>query len=339
MLRKKLKQYILRRPYLVNIFKNIFSNRLLFDNTLYQRAIINRAKRCARKYPYGEIRIAIETVLNCNSKCIMCYHGYKKMSGIMNIDLFKKIIDDCHANHINYVNLSVYGEPLTDPYLFERISYLRKYDMGYGFFTNGYLLDPEKAKMLFKLGGLKKINFSVCGYNSRVYEAIMVDLKRDITYKNIIDFLHLKENYKQRDLVVSISTVKLPLNKEEMVEFIKFWQRQMGVDRVVTGDLWDRLGEENVNKIGEAGKLHKHKMWPTPCKQLWGCLYIYFDGRVSPCCDDNDLRQLIIGDVNKQNLKQVFTGEYIENLRKQHLENKRSSHPICEKCFHESVWL
>ena len=323
----------------MDIVKTIFSNRLLINSRWYRASTIKAAKRHAQKYPNGEMGVSIETTLNCNAKCVMCFHGYKQLSGVMSMDLFKKIIDDCNANHITNVGLSVYGEPLTDPYLFERIGYLRKYNMGYGFITNGYLLDADKAEMLFKLGGFRKINFSACGYEPHVYESIMVNLKRDVTYKNIINFLHLKLKYKQNNLIVIISTVKLNLNKGEMKDFVKFWQRQKGVNQIITADLWDRVGSKNVNELGEIGKIHKSNNWLAPCKQLWGGVYIYFDGRVAPCCDDGDLRKLIIGDINKQDLRQIYSGDYIKNLRKQHFEDKRYLHPICGKCYHNQIWF
>jgi len=129
--------------------------------------------------------------------------------------------------------------------------------MNYGFFTNGSLLDKSKARILFELGGLKNINFSICGYKTKVYEAVMVGLKRDVTYKNVIDFLSLKEIFRRHDLYVSISTVKLHLNKKDMRDFVKFWQKQKGVDAIITADLWDRVGSQSIENIGILGKMHK----------------------------------------------------------------------------------
>jgi MoaA/NifB/PqqE/SkfB family radical SAM enzyme len=336
---EKIKKYIFLRPGLMDLLKKIFSNKLLANNKLYQMYTQEAAQRYARKHPHGVMGVFIETTLNCNSKCKMCYHGYKQLQGIMSMDLFKKIIDDCHANHITDIGLSMYGEPLLDPHLFERICYLRQYNMSYGFFTNAALLDIKKARMFFELSALKKINFSVCGYDPQVYEAIMVGLNRDTTYKNIIGFLRLKEEYKRDDLEVVISTVKLNLNKADMKDFVRFWRKQKGVNQIITADLWDRIGDQDINEIGKLGSLSKKGNWCAPCKQLWGSFNIYFDGRVSPCCDDGDLRQLIIGDMNTQTLQKIYNSGLIENLRKQHLENKRSLHKVCGACSHSSVWI
>jgi len=321
----------------MDLFKTIVLN--LRRNRFYKPYALKAAQNYALKYPHGNNGISIETILNCNARCIMCAHAYKQLMGVMSMDLFKKIIKDCRSLSIKDVGLSVYGEPLMDPFLFERIHFLRKYNMNYGFFTNGSLLDKSKARILFELGGLKNINFSICGYKTKVYEAVMVGLKRDVTYKNVIDFLSLKEIFRRHDLYVSISTVKLHLNKKDMRDFVKFWQKQKGVDAIITGDLWDRVGSQSIENIGILGKMHKKNIWRSPCKQLWGSVYIYYDGRVAPCCDDGDERKLIIGDVNSQNLLEIFNGEPIENLRKLHLENKRHLHPVCSSCSHESNWF
>jgi MoaA/NifB/PqqE/SkfB family radical SAM enzyme len=66
---------------------------------------------------------------------------------------------------------------------------------------------------------------------------------------------------------------------------------------------------------------------------------VYYDGRVSPCCGDNDKRNLIIGDVTKQKMKEIITGKAINNLRECHLAGKRKHHPICGKCYLNSVWF
>ena len=307
--------------------KIIFSTSLM-NTEIYKKFTLKKAMVFDKKYPHGIMGVSIETTLNCNAKCIMCYHAYKKLYGTMNMNLFKKIIDDCFQNGINYITLSIYGEPLMDKDFFERIKYLRKYNMNYSFSTNGSLLTNENAMKLFKLGGLKEIIFSVAGYDKNVYEKIMINLNRDVVYKNILNFLSLKKKFNKTDIYTMISIVKTKFNKNDIKKFVNFWQKQKGVNRVRISDLWDRVGDKNISQIGELTKLHKKGNWLSPCKQLWGKVYIYFDGRVGPCCDDADLRQLVIGDMNKQTLREIYAGEKIMNLRKLHIKDKRKDHAI-----------
>lgn len=337
-LKEKMMCFVLSRPFLVDTIKSIFSCPAVANSTVYKMYTLRAAKRYAARFPQGDTQVSIETTLNCNARCLMCYHHVRQMQGTMRMDLFKKIVDDCRAHGITGVGLAVYGEPMMDPHLFERIQYLRTLNMQYGLFTNGYLLDKDRADKLFALGGLNRINFSVCGYSPEIYERVMVGLKRDTTYRNIMYFLSLKEKYKRQLPAVVVSSVKLNLNKKETKTFVKFWRRQRGVDMVIMGDLWARAGDKEVREIGEVGKMHNKNNWLPPCRQLWGSLYVYYDGRVASCCDDNDKRELIVGDMNTQSLRQILTGERLLSLRALHLDDKRRSHPICGRCYHNCVW-
>jgi len=129
--RNSLIRFLLRRPFIVDVTKSILSFLAHQDNKLFRRYWMWRARKHAAAKLLGLEDISLETTLNCNSRCLMCYHYYKKLQGFMSMDLFKKIIDDCHQNGITTVGLSVYGEPFLDPYFFERVEYLRRYNMGW----------------------------------------------------------------------------------------------------------------------------------------------------------------------------------------------------------------
>lgn len=341
MLKQNLAKYCMRHPATMDVLKTILSSKPLCNNKIYQKYTLHRANQHNSKHPQDVRGVAIETTLDCNARCVMCAHSRKEMFGTMPMELFEKIIDDCVKNNITNIGLSVYGEPLMDKHFFDRVRYLRKYNMNYGFFTNGYLLNSSKVQMLFDLGGLAKINFSVCGYSKNVYENTMVGLKRDITYKNILNFLQAKQNQRNKPIVV-ISTVKTfsTMKDKDMEKFIRFWQRQKWVDFIITANLWDRMGKENIDdSVGKIGKMIRRDTWLPPCKELWGCVYVYFDGKVTPCCADNDNRELIIGDMNKQTLEDVYSSDIFMNLRHLHLDNKRNRHKICSHCFRNTPWI
>jgi pyruvate-formate lyase-activating enzyme len=306
---------------------------------LYQMITLRSVEKYLRKFPLGQKGVCIETILNCNARCLMCYHAYKHLSGIMTMGLFKKIIDDCNANSIRSVGMSIYGEPLLDPMFFERVRYLRSYGMSYSFFTNAQLLDGEKAERLLQLGGLTRINFSVCGFDPMVYEKVMAGLKREVSYANILNFLRLKAASGRRDLTVSISTVKVDLIKPELKKFISFWKNQEGVDQIITSEIWNRMGgDPHTDKVGELNEREMDDCWFSPCRQLWGTVYIYYHGRVSPCCGDSDLRRIIVGDMNKETLEQIYSGDSLNALRCIHRNDRRRTHPICRKCIQNPVW-
>jgi len=339
MLKAKLKKIIFDRPRLLETAKIVFSNRLIANNPWYKNFVMKKARRYSKECKEYEQVISIETTLSCNARCVFCAHHNQVMTGTMSPDLFEKIINECHEYGMELINFGVYGELLTDKHLFERIKYLRERGMTYSFFSNASLLTPETTDKLLELGGLVNVNFSINGFSKEIYEKTMVGLKRDVAYKNVLYFLRQKEELKLDGLTVHISAVRTKLNKKDFKDFFKFWKKQKGVSMVWSLELMDRMGSDYDGKLGKLGPMDNKHNWLSPCKLLWGPLSVYFDGRVSPCCKDDDKRELIIGDLSKQTLKEILNGEVLENLRRLHLDGKRKCHPICGKCHLNSVWL
>jgi len=338
MFKEKLVKFIFAHPLILDISKNILSNKYIVNSSLYKTLVLKKAEKLDN-YDIKYQTIFIETTLTCNSRCVFCYHHNKVLTGTMTMDLFKKIIDDSYKNGIKNAILSVYGEPLADKYFFDRIEYLTKKGMTYGFISNGSLLTPKKTDKLLSLPGLNFINFSVNGYAKNIYEKMMVGLNRDISYKNILYFLKMKEKIKP-EIIVNISTVKNKINEKDFTSFFKYWSKQEGVHQVMPIELRRLMGDEEYNgELGSLGPMNQKSNWLSPCGQIWSSLVVYYDGRVTVCCDDLDLRRLIVGDFTKQTFQQIVSSNELKKLKKIHLCDKRKDHPVCGKCYRNSVWF
>lgn len=84
---------------------------------------------------------------------------------------------------------------------------------------------------------------------------------------------------------------------------------------------------ENKGKTEEAHTDSKRK----PCFQLWNMFMISKDGIVTPCCKDRFF-ELAIGDLNKDNISDVFKGDKIKNLRLDHLNGRQYKYKVCCDC-------
>ena len=142
--------------------------------------------------------VAIEPTNYCNFNCIMCSHDkMTRKKGIMDIRLYKKIIDEIAAvNPDTRIYLDLYGEPLTIKYkLYYMIDYaVKKGVSNVNLNTNGSLLDEEMTEMLLD-SGLNYFSTDCDGFSKEVYEKIRRGGKRDKFYKNIE---YLLERKKQR---------------------------------------------------------------------------------------------------------------------------------------------
>jgi MoaA/NifB/PqqE/SkfB family radical SAM enzyme len=339
MLKEKIYKFIFNHPSLLHSAKLVLSNRLIANSAPYKRMVMKRAERFARESRLYEQAISIETALSCNSRCVFCGHHDKIMTGTMTRELYEKIIDECNELGIKTIFFGVYGEFLTDKFMFERIEYLKKYGMKYGFITNASLLTPEITDKLLELGSLTIINFSVNGFSKEVYEKTMVGLKRDTTYKNILYFLEQMEKRGVSELEVVITAVRTKLNKKDLKSLYRFWRKKKGVSTIIPIELMDRMGKEYEGELGALGAMDNKHNWLAPCKYVWEAIRVYYDGKVSTCCKEDDERKFLIGDLTQQTLKEILDGEQLKNLRQCHLSGNRKNHPVCGQCYLNSIWF
>ncbi|MFZ6177584.1 radical SAM/SPASM domain-containing protein [Nannocystis pusilla] len=333
---------VARSPAAVALAKRVYRSPRLQQTQVFRRFVRTRATQAEAAVQAGAPpQLWLETVLTCNARCSMCVHSERKMVGVMAMDLFRRLVDEASAWGVDSVCLSIYGEPMVDKRWLERLQYVRMAGMTYNFFSNASMLTPELAAAMLELGGWTEVNFSVNGLSKSVYEAVMPPLSRDRVYANIERFLALRQAHEGAVPKVTVSCVTLAENVHEVPEFVRYWRPR--VDRVSIADRTDWLGE--LKKTDRAGpvrgrlRVMDDSQLQMPCPAPWRKMYVYADGRVSPCCEDAALRQLILGDTNVQSLRQIYHGPGYTALRRQHLHDRRGEHRICGGCRVNPPWI
>ena len=103
--------------------------------------------------------ICVETVSYCNNNCPFCaastLYGHKSKTSFMSEQLYMKILSE--LKEINYkgsLGFWCNNEPLVDERIFDFIKKARDVfpNTPFGMYTNGILVNKEKAERLFKLG-------------------------------------------------------------------------------------------------------------------------------------------------------------------------------------------
>ena len=336
---------LIKHPIIVKLGRIFFASSIVNDSNFYSALCLRMARNIHKDRPYGDLTLQIETTLYCNARCLMCTRDSMVIKkGLMEQQLFEKIIDDANKIGVKFINLSIYGEPLTDKNFLNRARYVDKNNINFSFFSNASLLTEEIAKSLLLLPHFASVHFSVNAYDVDVYEKVMRGLRRDAVYSNILKFLQLKQQLKS-NVRVTITGVIFDETKQETNKLYKFWSSQPGVDLVYFPMIRNRgatmldIEKDNVDKI-EFSPLSKvgHKL--HPCKYLWESLHIYWDGKVGVCCEDNAARRIIVGDLNNECLQEVWEGKNLYDLRRMHLEGRRKQHPICGgPCTYNTIWL
>ena len=130
--------------------------------------------------------VQIESTNICNAKCVFCPRDeMHRRQGVMDMELFKKIVDECAALGITHVRVHNYGEPFLDRQLVEKVRYAKQKGIEeVGMISNGSLITEEIARGMIE-AGLDAINISVDAAGKEVFERTRLDLNYDKVIANI----------------------------------------------------------------------------------------------------------------------------------------------------------
>lgn len=292
---------------------------------VYKKIYKSRINKKINNFKLSDLMISIEPSNICNARCVMCpYSKMTRPKTTMSMELFKKIIDDCHKEGVINFNLNFYNEPFLDTLIFERIKYLKSKGVKVKLFSNGSAVDKEKADKILE-SGLDEINFSLDSCDKETYESIRKGLNFETTVKNVS---YLFEEKKRRGFLfprIKAIFVRQKINKEETGRYENFWKNK--VDKIVFSF------DDNRNETSEFFMGKSKKLTPFPCKKLWTEINVMSNGKVALCCIDSDGKE-ILGDFNSQTLKEIWNNEKFKDIRKKHLDFKADAILLCKLCAH-----
>ena len=251
---------------------------------------------------------SIQTTSLCNASCVFCpYKDIKDLfpRKIMDMTLYKKIIDECgNYRDIERIILYMNNEPLTDPYLIERINYAKERlpRTSVHILTNGLLLTEETAEGLIN-SGLDWIGISFQGIRKETVEKAM-GIPFEIALGRISNFIDKAKEKKNIEEYVMLTFLKHKyLDKEEKKEAVNFWKNK-GIKRISYFD-------GSVSRAGNTQDLPKvyHRGKIVGCNSIWAdeMIHIVEDGKVLLCCMDWR-REIILGDLNNESVYEAWNG-------------------------------
>lgn len=310
------------------ILKYLYKNKRI-KNFIIRRSIYKLIK--ARKNAFPDA-LNIESTDACNANCIMCASAGKiRKKTIMDMNLYKKIVDNCARLKIKGVCLNNVGEPLIDHNVVDKIKYAK--NMGIKvvwFFTNASLLDEKKSGEILE-SDLDLITFSLDGFTRETYNKIRQGLDFERTVNNIEEFLQLKKILNKSYPKVKINFVLSELNMHEKNMFYNYWKNKV-----------DEIGfTEQVSWPGTNIEGSRSNEMVYPCWWLWHYLVVLADGRAVPCCYDYD-GEYTLGNLKEDNIEDIWFGEKINHLREIHFKRDFKSLSLCGNCYqisNFSSWL
>jgi len=270
--------------------------------------------------------IQIETSTYCNSNCIMYpISSMKRERRFMDIELYKKIIDDLPFTFDKYISPFLNGEPLLNPKILEYLEYTRNKlpNAKIRLFTNGSLIDKFQEGIL-KDDLLDNIFFSFDGGTKEAYEKVRHGLSFDKVSSNIHNFIKARNELGKTKPSIYIPMVVMDENKSSIDNFKKEFRDA------------DDIGLHKKFNFAIGEKKKRSKLWyflnkQNFCQRFNSVLTLLVDGKVSMCCFDYEGKE-IIGDVSKDSIKNIWNGKSMKNKVELLKKRKFESLLLCAKC-------
>lgn len=295
-------------------------NRPIVYQTIFKPIVNHQARKMVTTSPRV---VLIEGTNKCNAECVTCSHKKMKRSqGIMDMDLYKKIVDECSSLNVYSVHPYGFGEPLLDPLLVERIKYAKKKSIPYvPIFSNWSVLTESKMVELIN-SGLDEIYVSYYGTNKQVYEKVRKNIDFDIVNNNIEKFLKIRNSMNKKKPVLNLFIVKHKINEPDIRGVYKKWLYKVNDIFVWPASNW--AGSMNSVQI-------RRSKIVFPCIALWDTVNIHWNGDVVLCSQDYE-GLLRLGNMNNTNITSILKSKLIQEFRHKHITGKRSEIKLCKEC-------
>ena len=322
-----------------------YFRRQIYDSPAFDASI----RPLASKLEEWPGALLIDVTNRCNAKCVWCPNPDLTNLGSMDMNLYRKIIDD-YGQRGGVITFGTFGEPLMDKYIKERIEYLRQYPKIHKveILTNGFFLNDKIVPTLLENG--VGVDISLDELDKETFEDVK-KMNFNVVRDNIIYFLEANKNAKQPvPINIRIKTMK---TIEETMEQDLFKILAKHNCSVVLNSIDDNIISNWAGKLDKETFMQKYhladkrktrfthkrfnQMNTAPCAQLWKWMVVYWDGSSVLCCADMFSRTSL-GNLQSNSIKEIWNGPAMKNLRKKMINRERFEIPICKDCDIHLSW-
>lgn len=279
-------------------------------------------ERTHTKFP---IYVLLEPVSACNLRCPFCFQvdpdfTRKPYAGIMDIELFKRVIDECEENGTGAITLASRGEPTLHPKFSEMLEYASGKFFELKINTNGTRLTDEICHSIFK-NEVNDIVLSIDTEQKDLFEKYRKNANFDEVVENVQNLYKIRKKFYPNSITaIRISGVYCG-PEQDNEKFAEFWGQW--ADEITISDVEERWDTYN-NPI--------HPDLSTPCAYVWERFYVWWDGVCNPCDVDykSKLSSGTLDDTNS--IKDIWNSKEYKLLRLNHESGMRSGCYPCDRC-------
>lgn len=296
----------------LNLFKFIINYQLLFT-----------------ELSHSPFLFWIEPTNICNLKCVTCPQSldHRGEKGVMDLELYKIVLEQVNKLKPTALMLHLAGEPLIHPMLDKMVRLAKETGIYTQFATNGTMLHREKADKLLD-AGIDAIDIAFCE-NREVFSKLRGGADWQVVYENIVDFLKAKKRRGKPYPFVQITNIDT--NSESSVGKISKLFSDLPYNNIINFEVHSWGGDFASQMKNDMFFTRMRKNSYYPCSHLWSSMVIRWNGEVVPCCRDLE-GDFILGDVKKENLRDIWNNSKAIYLRKIHKNNKYQKVKLCRNC-------
>ena len=282
--------------------------------------------------------VQIETTSWCNASCNFCpYPETSKTQpmGVMDDDLFEKIVDEVAQHPVGLIQPFLNNDPLMDKKIVPRLETIirRNPRAKVRLTTNGALLRPEIARALAAMP-LEIIHISSNGLTGATYRKTMgID-----AYTVLRNVNQLWDEIRRRgsSTRLVVTAILMSTNRDEIRHMHDYWQAR-GVSFYLN-PLNDRGGtmanEQFTQLLPFSDTLNRsqlHTINMSGCGSLYAFMGILWNGDLITCCMDWT-RARVMGNARESSLYDLWHGNRYRGMRALSDSGRLDEEPLCRGC-------
>jgi hypothetical protein len=270
----------------------------------------------------------VELTNLCPMRCGFCPRGVPggmgRPTGYMDLALYGRLLAQLPPLQARYRPLELHhlGESLLHPQVDRFVALASERGLPTEMSVNPSLLTPELAGRLLA-AGIGRLVLSLDGVDDDTLVAIRGPAARYGKAERHIEALLSQVAGMARPPRVVIQMIDLQRNRHQREAFLARWGRT-GLPTVVAY-VKDLDGPDPDTGLSTA----------TPvqylCSYPFRSVVVLWDGRVVPCCRDDDAR-LVLGDLTQASLAEIWAGPAAAELRRRHRTADFGCGHLCAGC-------
>ena len=290
----------------------------------------NRANLYTLHPPFPKSNFLLELSNACNHSCLFCAHQkMKRKVGKMKPEMVESALRQAYALGTRECGFYATGEPFIVPELPKYIALAKKIGYTYVYLTsNGSLATPEKIRAVID-AGLDSIKFSINAPERKLYKFIhgKDDFNTVVKHLKYLNAYRAKTGRRYKIYVTGILTrFTEPLKDLYFKKFGKL------ADQIVFKNVYNQGGY--MPEIEHLLKCEDDHETRRRCNLPFDAICVTQEGYLSVENADYE-NMLIVGDLNKQTLKQAWYGKKMQEVRKMFMSDCLEG-SICDCCVHHS---